>query len=94
MVLSTTRPNGLSSTLRTRSARTGAGGASPSAPERAAFGALARAKITVNVKVAEPATSGVPLISPFTAVRPFGKDPVTVKVYGLTPPEALKTWSG
>src|SRR5438132_1255246 len=54
MVLSTTRPNGLSSTLRTRSPCTAPEATPASAFEPATWEAFARLKVTVKVKVVPP----------------------------------------
>src|SRR5271170_1923438 len=54
MALSTTRPNGLSSTLSTRSAGIGSYGASASAPARSGFEVLAGARLTVSAKLVPP----------------------------------------
>ena len=62
--MSTTRPNGLSSTPRTRSACAGSTDAPASASEPAAFEALARVKVTVSVKVAPPPRRCVTTMSP------------------------------
>src|SRR5216684_4006052 len=64
MVLSTTRPNGLSSTLRTRSPGIASEATPASAFELAASEALARLKVTVKVKVVPPPRRGATTISP------------------------------
>ena len=64
IVLSTTRPNGLSSTPRMRSAGAGAAGTAAFAPEPAAFEALARLKLTVSVKVVPPPRRCATTMSP------------------------------
>src|SRR6202158_2682593 len=64
MVLSTARPNGLSSTLRTRSPCTRSDDAPASTPELAAFEAFARVKVTVKVNVVPPPRRGATRISP------------------------------
>src|ERR1700760_2269811 len=64
MVLSTTRPNGLSSTLRMRSDDAVAGAGSLAPLTGAGFLAAAPAKATVRVKVVPPPLRCVTLISP------------------------------
>src|SRR6266851_3455991 len=64
MVLSTTRPNGLSSTLRTRSPCTASEATPASEFELAAWEAFARLKVTVKVKVVPPPRRGATTISP------------------------------
>jgi hypothetical protein len=46
--------------------------------------------VTVTVKVDVPDVVGTPLICPVAAfrVRPVGKAPVTLQVYGVVPPLA------